>query len=311
MLKSELFVLAKVEPAPPLPKADPNVINVRFSLFGESPARLRPISVLLGTPPDGLIEVHFDPNIICPSPPRFPERTNVLAFLRKSRNGKGYETVALSYGAKTVSDEEATAYSQRITEWLDLERRHPNGIPTNAVVEWLVKCVEMRATESEGAHELVDQRPLLGTNILRSPFAPHLNTQQLLRLSNVVFRSEYITSGGLALLGLFEDKSRKQVVLHVFGCLTRASTPIPPIGTPYKDCDGLPEPWNTFDAMWLLADLLDNPDVQAFVKRFNRTDFFSWENRVKQLKSFLPIVEAAAIKKGYLGDAPRGVQQRN
>jgi len=298
--QSELVVLARVEPPLPRPKADPNRMIEILSLGGESSARLRPISVLVGTAPKELIEVHFNPNIICPAPPRFEEGKPVLAFLRRARDGNGYMTVALSYGAKTLSETQSKAYLDRIADWTLLKRQHPTRVPTNAVVEWLVRCVENPATLHEGAADLVDRRALLGTNLIRSGYASHLTQQQILRISNVVFRAEYITSGVLTLYDLFKDKRKAHVVRHALGCLRRASKPVPPLDVPYKDSDACPEPWNTFSAMRLLADLVDDSAAQSFVKRFNPTDFFSWQNRVTQLKDFLPLVEGAAVKKGYL-----------
>lgn len=298
ILSSDLIVVARVEPAS-AQKKDPNRITI-LSGFGESPARLRPSTILKGVAPQGFIEVHFNPNMVCPSPPRFPEGSNVLAFLHRSKDTKGYSTIGLSYGAITVSKDEIKMYSERITAWLALERQHPRGIPTNAIVEWLVKCVETPATRAEGAMELGDRQPFLGTNMLRSPFASHLTAQQWLRLSNVVFRSDYIVSGDLSLLRMFARKSKPAVVRHLLGGLRKASKPIPPIDQPYRDHDGLPEPWNTFDGMWLLAEQLDDSGARAFVGNLKRTDFFSTSNRVLQLASFLPIVEAAATKKGFV-----------
>lgn len=298
--ESELVVLARVEPPPLRPQADPNKSIVGFSLRGESPARLRPISIFIGTAPKGLIEVHFNPNMVCPSPPRFEHGEEVLAFLRRARDGNGYTTVALDYGAKHLSEAKTRAYTERIAEWSELTRVYQAAIPTNAVVEWLVKCVENPATMHEGATDLVNRRPFFGTNLIRSAYAPHLSAQQRLRISNVVFRAEYTTSGVLTLYDLFKDNRRDLVVRHALGCLRRASKPIPPVDTPYKDSDALPEPWTTFDAMWLVADLVNSPAAQAFVNRFNRTEFFSWQNRVTQLKEFLPLVESVAVRKGYL-----------
>jgi hypothetical protein len=300
VLRSDLIVLAVVEPVPPPPKSDPNVIRLRFLNDRESPARLRATSVLKGAAPNGLIEVHFEANMICPSPPRFPEGKKVLAFLRGAADGKGYNTVGLSYGAKEVSEAEATAYSERISDWLTLDRQHASKIPTNAVVEWLVKCAENPLTKWEGTHELSNRRLLLGTNTVHSPFAPFVTPNQTLRLSNVVFSSEYITSGDFSLLEMFRSKARSRVVQHLVGCLQRASSPVPPVDTPYAGQDGLPEPWNTFDAMWLVAELLEDPASRTFVGNLKRTDFFSSQNRVNQLKNFLPGIEAAARSKGYL-----------
>jgi hypothetical protein len=271
---------------------------IRSFSDGESPARIRPISVLVGTAPKELIEVHFNPNIICPAPPRFEEGKQVLAFLRRARDGNGYATVARHYGAKTLSEAETRAYLDRIADWTSLNQQHPAGVPTNAIVEWLVGCVENPATLHEGAEDLVDRWPLLGTNLIRNAYARHLTPQQFLRISNVVFRAEYATSGVLTLYDLFKDERKAHVIRHALGCLRRASKLFPPLD---NAGDAVPEPWNTLDVMSLLADLVGDPAAQAFVKRCQIARIsFRARAASQQLKEFLPLIETAAVKKGYL-----------
>lgn len=74
--KSELIIFAKVEPPPNRKLPEDEWV---LSLNRESPARLTPLALLKGTSPTGLVYVYFNPRIVCPSPPRFPANSSVLA----------------------------------------------------------------------------------------------------------------------------------------------------------------------------------------------------------------------------------------
>ena len=49
--------------------------------------------------------------------------------------------MALSYGAKNLSSDEALAYGERISAWMDLERIHGSQVPAEAITEWLVSAM--------------------------------------------------------------------------------------------------------------------------------------------------------------------------
>jgi len=83
----------------------------------------------------------------------FAKDKKQLVFLRHSDRGKdGYEVDDLNYGVKKLSDADLTIYTQRIAE---LAKIMQAAKPDDAqIVEWLVRCVEEKATREEGIMEL-------------------------------------------------------------------------------------------------------------------------------------------------------------
>jgi hypothetical protein len=83
----------------------------------------------------------------------FAKDKKQLVFLRHSERGKdGYEVDDLNYGVKKLSDADLTIYAQRIAE---LAKIMQAAKPDDAqIVEWLVRCVEEKATRQEGLMEL-------------------------------------------------------------------------------------------------------------------------------------------------------------
>jgi hypothetical protein len=83
----------------------------------------------------------------------FAKDKKQLVFLRHSDRGKdGYEVDDLNYGVKKLSDADLTIYTQRIAE---LAKIMQTAKPDDAqIVEWLVRCVEEKATRQEGLMEL-------------------------------------------------------------------------------------------------------------------------------------------------------------
>lgn len=84
-----------------------------------------------------------------------------LVFLRNSNKGKdGYEVDNIYYGVKKLSDADLTIYTQRINE---LAKIMQSAKPDDAqIVEWLMHCVEEKATREEGLMELVQNFRQLG-----------------------------------------------------------------------------------------------------------------------------------------------------
>ena len=299
IIRSKLIVWAHVE-APEKPAKTAEEI---FTFPGESsPAFLRPLTVYKGSLPPGHIEVHYEPNMICPAPPYFPVGKNVLAFLKPSEDPKGYATVALSYGAKNLSDEEALAYGERISAWLDLERLHGAQVPAEAITEWLVRCVETPVLKWEGAIEFADTPAFLETNIVQSAFAPLLTPAQRARISNEVFKVEYLDSADLDLFGLFEQTAKPAVVRRLKEYLGRASQPFPRAalvvpegeapGVPRTaDADKFPNKWAVRPAMLRLANLLEDPDLQAYAQKVYIVHLRSEKERIRAVRDFLNLLE--------------------
>jgi hypothetical protein len=294
--ESDLIVFAKVEP-PAKPKDD-----FRVSLLGESPARLRSLEVIKGTAPSGMIEVHFNPHMVCPSPPRFPADTNVLAFLVPDPRSGGFRTVALDYGAKLLKPDEAAAYMRHIREYLAFAGEKDAETKILKTTEWLVQCVEDPHTRHEGAADLVDRRSYLNRP-LTNHFGQYLTASQLARLSNVVFNAEFLGFGERLLIPLFKESAKTQLIQIQLSYVRKAAVMHPPIirdasAFPRPDDDSFPDGWCVFRAMESLAELLDCPEAKAML---NRNDFVSFGNalpRITAVSKFMPVIEKAAREKG-------------
>lgn len=309
--QSDLIVFAKVEPprAPPR-KATNNQKEVTISLsglyedyLGKSPARLRPLSLLKGTPPPGLIEVHFNPNMVCPMPPRFPANSNVMAFLVTHAASNGFRTVGLHYGAKLLSDQDASAYARLIKEYLQILPERDRNKRSLQTTEWLVQCVEDPVTRYEGVMELVDRTGMLRQEI-KSQFAPLLSVSQITRLSNTLFSAELPTNGSLNLTPLFKNSAKPQLAALYIRYLESAAKIMHPTNSLVPDWDSFPEPWNVYDVILEAADLLESSETKALLKNDKCTDYFSATYRTKRASQVLPLLEQAAAKKRFPHPVP-------
>lgn len=294
--KSELIIYAKVEP-PPARK--PRVEAFKASPFGgESPARLRMLSVLKGTSPTGLVNVYFNPNMVCPSPPRFSANSNVLAFLVSFPASNGFRTVGLHYGAKLLSEEDASRYARHIRDYLAFLPEVDPKRKALRITEWLVQCAEDAVTRHEGAEELADGRTMLGKPT-RSKFGPLLSASQMSRLSNVLFQAKLPTSGELALTPLFKNSAKPQLAQLYLRYLRQAARPFLPQNDLIPDRDAFPEPWNVYDLIFEASDFFGSEAARQIVTKTVRTDFFSATQRIYQVSLVLPLLDQAATKKGF------------
>jgi Carboxypeptidase regulatory-like domain len=75
-----------------------------------------------------------------------------LFFLKPREQGDGYEVSDYSYGVKRLAPADLQVYLQRLEELNVMARTKPQD--TAAIVDWLVRCAEQRATRWEGAYEL-------------------------------------------------------------------------------------------------------------------------------------------------------------
>jgi hypothetical protein len=86
-----------------------------------------------------------------PTSDNFVPGNRLLLFLDKRKEG-GYEINDEDYGLKKLSDDDLKVYVERLEELSEIMKKDP---PDNAaIVEWLVRCAEERATRWEGAYEL-------------------------------------------------------------------------------------------------------------------------------------------------------------
>ena len=120
--------------------------------WGARVARINVLEILQGEISDKQIELTFSPNMICPSPDRYTDKTFVIAFLDKEDGV--YSTHALSYGSKTLEHADIAVYKSRIFEMQQILKIQDKIEQRRETIDWLVKCAENEATRWEGTYEL-------------------------------------------------------------------------------------------------------------------------------------------------------------
>jgi len=113
-------------------------------------AHLRVREVWKGEAP-GVVRVEFDPNYLCPVPPRYVAGKTVVAFLTGEEGT--WATVALSYGTHYPAQGEIGDYWDRVREAVTLMSRPP--VPEAERLDWLVRAASRRATRWDGLYELM------------------------------------------------------------------------------------------------------------------------------------------------------------
>ncbi|HJQ22793.1 MAG TPA: carboxypeptidase-like regulatory domain-containing protein [Blastocatellia bacterium] len=76
-----------------------------------------------------------------------------LFFLKKRDGGDGFEINDYSYGVKKLAPADLSVYLKRLEELKAISQSQSPEM--SAIVEWLVRCAEQRATRWEGAVELL------------------------------------------------------------------------------------------------------------------------------------------------------------
>lgn len=213
---SKYIVIAKVDnpvkpqkPTKYFDKTTGDTVEIkRIPTDIDGKANLQIIEVLKGEISSSKITVNYQPGLICPAPPRYPDKKTVIAFLVKANSADTFHTYALSYGSKIMeNDKELTAYKKRITEFMQIQKTIFKRKRKKKIVEWLVKCAENKYTRWEGAYEL-DRRKAFMSNYDQSKdekFAKYLTDEQKQRLSNAFFSIDSINTTDL-LLTNFIDK---------------------------------------------------------------------------------------------------------
>jgi hypothetical protein len=117
-------------------------------------AKIAVLETLQGKLNRDTIEINFNPNMICPAPDRYFDRTYVISFINQDKKNGRFHTHALNYGAKTLKKEDIGIYKKRIFEIQQIFAIQDKEKQFIETVEWLVKCVEIKITRWEGTSEL-------------------------------------------------------------------------------------------------------------------------------------------------------------
>lgn len=171
-------------------------------------AKIVVIEVLQGKVTNDTIEILFEPNMICPSPAMYYEKTSVIAFLDKNKNG-GYSTHALSYGSKTLDSIGISIYKKRISEIQKILKIQDSISKRTETIEWFVKCAENETTSWEGVFELSDVKEF--SNEPDNKFKALLNDDQKARLKKAYLSSTQSAYYDFNLSDLIYDENKLEI----------------------------------------------------------------------------------------------------
>jgi hypothetical protein len=174
-------------------------------------AKIEILERLQGNIKENTIEISFNPNMICPSPDQYYDSTFVISFLNKI-DGK-YYTCALSYGAKTLKQNEIEIYKQRILEIQSLLKIKDKNKQYQEIVEWLVKCAENETTRWEGVFELSPESGFMSyySEDKIEGYKDVLSKTQNERLKIALLNTETISYNDFGLVDLVYIGNEKQI----------------------------------------------------------------------------------------------------
>jgi hypothetical protein len=110
--------------------------------------------VLQGELEQNSVTIPFEPDMICPLPPKYKEKTRFLVFLSKDLKGRIF-TYGLSYGAKELSTyRHLGVYKRLIKDMQTISLIKDETEKFTKTVDWLVRCTEDTITLWDGAYEL-------------------------------------------------------------------------------------------------------------------------------------------------------------
>jgi hypothetical protein len=311
--RSELIVSASVEKITLIKGEDG---------FKTGIARLNILSIVKGSEGNQSVDVYYEPNMVCPAPPRYREGATVLAFLRRSEDRPGYFTVGLSYGAKSLNDHGIEVYSARIRELIEIEEQADPNTRREQLVEWFVRCAEEPSTRWEGAYDLRisremkiveiemenerkkaqgDQEVAVAEGEMKErkeevvDFTALLTKEQKVRLTAALYRASSLSNGVMDLIKLVESWGDENLVPFMWSYLKASK----------KD-----SPWETNDLMRELATLLKNQEASELTEKFESaiyTNSLDEAQREQERKAILQQFIEAIERTG----APRTVEINN
>jgi hypothetical protein len=145
---AQVVSVEEVTPAARPAQDDDDAID----LWGSADARLHVSERWKGEIETDVV-VPFEPNMVCPTPPRYQPGETVLAFLVRDQRTQSWQTAHLSYGTIYPSPEALPIYAERVREALALQGK--KSVDRIDRIEWLVRCAEDHATRWNGLYELV------------------------------------------------------------------------------------------------------------------------------------------------------------
>jgi len=250
--------------------------NIHYPSY--SVARIVIRETLQGAIKKDTIEILFEPNMSCPAPPRFYEKTTVLAFLDFDKGN--YRTHALSYGAKTLDTMEVRIYKTRIKEIKDILKIGNLTDKQDATIEWLVKCAENPITRWEGVFELSPESDFMSFYSQDSTpqLKDYLNAEQKERLKKALQSSIEFNYHDFGLSDLIYKDNKEEIDAILFEKLKKIDAK---------------SYWYASNFMTRLKHLKDCPEMENLLKRQSDIEFQYGNDsqRKKIIDEFITLVE--------------------
>lgn len=271
---SQLIVVAKVEQVVSFTDKDGYTL---------SKALLHISAMLKGDEHNEFAQVLFNPSMVCPAPPRYPEGSSVIAFLYREEGEYLFRTAGLSYGTKVLPENEAQIYIKRIREVLEIQKSDDSPAKEEQTVEWLVRCAEEPVTRWEGAYELLASNNMTPAQESKHShgYAAKLTEQQKSRLSDALFRSTTISGDDLYLIDFLKDKEGYRLIAFIMKYLKTV------VDNP---------PYYTDDLMKIVSDKLKSKQAGRLTKSFDKI-YYDKEKETERkaiLKEFISLIEGGA-----------------
>ncbi len=214
--------------------------------------------------------IHLDDLSYYDENPRFNKGDNLLLFLESRQTEEeegvesGYELKGYSRGARKLSESDMDVYRRRIEELNAIEKQ--DGSKTEALVEWLVRCVEEQATRWEGGFELeASNSKLCGsgsganrTSVLIDEvgsfnFAALLTPEQKDRITATLFNVDQITEDELPLVEIIATWNDPRFLPFLMAQLRLMQADPPPLAE---------------SLLQTVADALDDEDVTRLADQY-------------------------------------------
>lgn len=237
-------------------------------------AKIVVVEVLKGDITNDTIQILFDPNMSCPFPAIYYEKTTPIAFL-DVKNGN-YTTHALSYGVKTLDSTGISIYKKRINEIQEIIKIPDSVLKKRETIEWLVKCAENEVTSWEGTYELNNYKEF--TNDPDNDFKMNLTEDQKTRLKKACFSSNQISYFNFSLSDLIYDENKFEIDSYLLEKLKKL---------PKEDY------YHADEYISRLKHKNYSEEMQKLLKRYYeiRLDFESTVERDKIITEFIKLVE--------------------
>ena len=186
-------------------------------------ARIIVTEVLQGKVHSDTLDIPFEPNMVCPAPPQYYEKTTVIAFLET--NNKQYRTHALSYGVKTLDSAGISIYKNRVHEIQNILKIADPTQQRQETIEWLVKCSENPVTRWEGVFELSPESDFMSaySQSADDNLGSYLSSQQKGRLKSALLSSTDFDYYDFALSDLIYKENQKEIDIILLDKLKKLS----------------------------------------------------------------------------------------